>query len=516
MRNPGAAFVLLRRAAFVLLPCGILVAGLVFWWGDPALPPVDHGTGDAEPAPPVSVAREVLSHLPSLTSAEVVDDHGLTPGEVVDNADCTMLAGRGRASDAAIVVVPSPSGAQFAVLDGNGEVFGDALSFLPHQLHVGRQADGTLVAGLGDLRLNSRVFREPDTPEPVRIYVDGQIAYETPKALNFAIAPDGSSFYVHEPMAGGASRLVVRNLDLGNETHFDLGTGYAPASAYDSGYEVRYAKGSEEVVFARGGDNGRGLYQFYSVADEVVRSIRIGSTNRSIADVNVDIEIDDDVFMARMVSSEEGYFAYSPDAVSTGSTGTPEPWRIFRRRFGFDEEPSFTEVWSRQIDLRGYAGTMVESDDGRWLGLRAWDFVLLDAATGETVFEFPKVDDEGQLQRLASVLDEDATVVDAGTVTSESFRGDQLLMYRKIGSTRSCNAKAMNGLDQYYECIADLRRRGIFRTVLDVFELNTIGLDSQPRFRVEYDARNQCATGDFPLRGLQVHDGRLTFLRTKR
>lgn len=195
---------------------------------------------------------------------------------------------------------------------------------------------------------------------------------------------------------------------------------------------------------------------------------------------------------------------------------TPEPWRIFRRRFGFDEEPSFTEVWSRQIDLKGYAGTMVESDDGRWLGLRAWDFVLLDAATGEIVFEFPKVDDEGQLQRLASVLDEDATVVDVGTVTSESFRGDQLLMYRKIGATRSCNAKARNGLDHYYECIADLRRRGIFRTVLDVFELNTIGLDSQPRFRVEYDARNQCATGDFPLRGLQVHDGRLTFLRTKR
>ena len=425
-----------------------------------------------------------------------------------------MLSGRGRAASTAIVVVPSSAGARFEVLDGNGTVFGDALPFVPHRLYVGRRGDGSVVAGVGDLRLNSRVYREPDTPEPVRIYVGGQVAYETSKAWNFGVAGDGSSFWVHEPMAGAASRLLVRNLDLGNETHFDLDTYYAPASAYDPGYVARYATGTGEIVFENGGDHGRGLYRFYSVAGEEVRAIRVGPNHPFIAGADADIVVDDDAFMTHMVSSEEGYFAYPPREIA--KTGTPEPWRIVRRRFGYGDEPGAVDEWSLDIELAGYGGTMIVSDDGRWLGLKAWDFVLLDAETGETVFEFPEVDKTAQLARLASVLEHGATVADVGAVTSYSFRGEQLMLYRRLGSTKSCSARASSGLDDYHECVADLRRRGLYSTSLDVFDLNTIDLDSQPDFRVDYDERNQCAMGEFPLRGLQVHDGRLTFLTNHR
>ena len=95
------------------------------------------------------------------------------------------------------------------------------------------------------------------------------------------------------------------------------------------------------------------------------------------------------------------------------------------------------------------------------------------------------------------------------------------MLYRQIGTTRSCAPGRADGnpgrsLSDRYACVADLRRRGLYRTVLDVFDPDTIELDSQPDFRVDYDARNQCATGEFPLRGLQVHDGRLTFLTNRR
>ena len=57
---------------------------------------------------------------------------------------------------------------------------------------------------------------------------------------------------------------------------------------------------------------------------------------------------------------------------------------------------------------------------------------------------------------------------------------------------------------------------GLYRTVLDVFDLERLELDSKPIFRVDYDDRDQCAIGDFPLRGLQVREGRLTFLPDRR
>ena len=149
-----------------------------------------------------------------------------------------LLPGRGRANDTAIVILPTSEGAHFTVLDGNGEVFGDTLPFLPHEYHLGRRADGTVLAGFGDLRLNSRHFRDRDTPEPVRVYMDGQVIYESDKTWRFSVAPDGSSFYVHEPLAGGASRLIVHNLDELAERHFDMDRRYTPSNDYESGFGV--------------------------------------------------------------------------------------------------------------------------------------------------------------------------------------------------------------------------------------------------------------------------------------
>ena len=500
---------------------GGAVLALAVWFGwprpDPEVAPAPPAVAPAAPAVNVPVARK--SPPPSPPPAPSAPSAGLAPGGVIGNPDCKLLPGRGPAADAALVVVPGTSGSRFAVLDGDGEVFGDTLPFVPHHFRLGKRTDGTIVAGVGDLRLNSRVFREPNTPEPVRIYQDGRSIYETEKAWDFGVASDGSSFYVQEPLAGDGSRLVVGNLDAGTVAHIDLGTAYSGNHPFDRAYSVAYANGTNEIMFYKGGDYGRGLYSFHSVADGGVRTVRVGRTFASIADVVPDIVVEDDAFMASIVSSEEGYFAYA--LAKRAGTGTPVPWRIVRRRFGYGDEPEAIREWTLDIEISGYGGTMLPSDDGRWLGLEGWDFVLLDAATGEAVFEYPKVDKKAEFARLSTVLPDGATLADVGGVTAAIFRDGHLMFYRQIGtaSKRSCSLRGDSpggGLERYYDCMADLRRRGLYRTVLDVFDLDRLEPDGKPLFRVDYDERDQCATGDFPLRGLQVRDGRLTFLATRR
>ena len=508
-----------RKAALVLSALFLAALTLAVWWIQCDEAPISAPVSGEQPVerPAQALIDENAGSADRMhppLPEDVSEAAGWKPGDVIGNPECRMLAGRDAARDTALVVVPGDSGARLGVLDGNGLTYHASLPFVPHLLQLGKSASGSVVVGVGDLRLGSRVFREADTPEPVRIYQDGQVVYETEKAWDFGVASDGSSFYVQEPLAGDGSRLVVRNLAHGVEAHIDLGTAYPANNAYDRGFSVTYANRGREIVFKKGGDQGRGLYRFYSVRGEDVRTIRVGPIYPFIADGVADVVVDDNAFVAQIVSSEEGYFAYPPSTFA--STGTPEKWRIVRRRFGYGDEPDTDEEWSLDIELSGYGGTMIPSADGRWVGLKAWDFVLLDAATGETVFVFPEVDKKAQLARLASVLEKGATVADVGGVTSYSFRGGQLLLYRQIGSTRSCRGKSASGFEGYYRCVADLRRRGLYRTVIDVFDLHGIEMDSQPKFRVAFDERDQCATGDFPLQGLQVHDGRLTFLTTRR
>lgn len=390
-----------RKAAMVLsaLAAVSLVLTVAVWrfpHGESV--PLSRGHSVERPVRDRSAGVEPVGGMRPSMADDASDE--LKPEDVVGVPECQLLAGRGSARDTALVVVPGDSGTRLAVLYGNGLLYGVSLPFLPHILELGKRADGSVVAGVGDLRLSSGVFREPDTPEPVRIYQDGQLIYETEKAWDFGIASDGSSFYVQEPLAGAGSRLIVRDLNAGVEAHVDLGTRYSPWYAYDRGYSIAYANGAKEIMFHKGGDMGSGLYQFYSVADEGFRTLRVGGTFPAIADDGVaDIVVDDNAFMTKIVSSEEGYFAYPPSKFAT--LGSPDPWRIVRRRFDYGDEPGAADEWSLDIGLTGYGGTMIPSDDGRWLGLNAWEFVLLDAATGRPVFRFPKVDKTGALGERA-------------------------------------------------------------------------------------------------------------------
>ncbi len=103
----------------------------------------------------------------------------LRPEEVIGDIECNMKVGRGRASDSAVVLLPTFDGARFSVLDSDGALASGSLPFRPHIVELGMQLDGTPVLGFADLRLNSKVFRDADASEPVRILVGDQIVYES-------------------------------------------------------------------------------------------------------------------------------------------------------------------------------------------------------------------------------------------------------------------------------------------------------------------------------------------------
>ena len=121
----------------------------------------------APPAPPE----------PAAEGARPSVDEAFAPADVIGNLDCVMAVG-GPENDTAVVLLPGEEGgSRFAVLDSDGHLFGDALPFTPNHQRLGRRTDGAVVAGFGELGANFKQLRTPRTGGPVRIYLDGHVAY---------------------------------------------------------------------------------------------------------------------------------------------------------------------------------------------------------------------------------------------------------------------------------------------------------------------------------------------------
>ena len=403
-----------------------------------------------------------------------------------------------------MVTAPIEDGAKFAVVDDAGTLFTDALPFVPNHQRIGRRADGAVLVGFADLRLNSRTFRAANTPEPVLIYIDGQLAYGTDKAWDFDIAPDGSSFYVHEPIGGGASRLVIRNLNTREEAHFDLGFKYTPTNDYESGFGASYVADATEVVFSPtyASEPGRGLHRFYSVTGDV-RELKVGQAREPYAQADgAAPRIQIERSYAVLASSRRGYFAKRGKRTDGGY----RLWQLAGRDFQYG--PSDVHVrWTRELPLRGFGGHMSLSNDSRWLILGGWNFQVLDAATGDTVFEYPLAGDKASERlRLASVMMPEATVASVGGVVNSRIVDGALVLTRRIGSIAPCTT---GPAEDYDECVSGLRARGMYRSVLDVFHMDSIELDSQPDARFEFDYDAPCKRVESGSWQLQVRNDEL-------
>lgn len=455
------------------------------------------------------------------------------PSEVLANADCGIAAGWGMpAGDVALLVLPGGAGepgagARFAVLDERGTLFGGDLPFRPNHWRLGRRPDGGVVTAFGDLRLNSKVSRPPESPEPLRVYLDGGLVYKSEKAWNFGVARDGSSFFAVEPLAGRASRLVIRNLDLGVEIHHDLGAEFNPFTPAESPYGASYTRDAAEVAFwpPQQRDGVLGDHWFYPVGGgdpRVVRAVsaRTGMPLRSNAAADsvdprmVRIERVEDRREDRLVFDSSEVVYHIADKSPTWRGGGPfEVARYAYGGYGSADGPRRAEVWRRTVPM--HVATWSRAPDGPWLALRegARRVFVLDTSTGELVLTFPTVEDAARrvperlrwrqvpdgggmnhwqwawasatLARLRGVLGPEATVGDVGSLGGSWFEdGNRLVLSRSIG--------------EYPD----------IRTVHDVFEMETVGVDGGPAFRLEKD---DVACGLGGLRGLEMRDGRLVY-----
>ena len=488
---------------FGALALGVVAAGLWLLRGPREDPPLDAApAGAPPPADPEPSAAEspdpAPGAMPARSAARDPPYYGeLRPAEVLGNLECGMVPGWGAAAGTALVVVPHGPGAKFSAVDRDGAVFGDTVPFRPNHYSLGRREDGTPLVGLGALRLNSNQFRSPDSPEPVHIYFGGQLIYESNKAWDFLIARDASSFVVHEPSGGGASRLVVRDLARGEERHIDLGTRLMSVHAYESGLFIDYALGDQEIIVKQlehSDSRGIGTYWFYPVGEG--RSQRITIKGGS---------------SALVVSSREAYFMEQPDEAARWGV-----WRITKRRLDIGAGTT-EDLWSNVLDLRGGGDLRIISDDGRWLGVHGWDFHVLNAENGESVFEYPHAvgTEDRQLAMLSSVLGPDASPADIGPLVNITFRGNGMWFLRHFGSLK---CKELLGEWEPYDtvrfrqCVRDHRERGLYKAVYDVYDLDTLAADSQPAYRTEIFPETSCMEGNMPLRGLQNVDGKLTYL----
>ena len=455
----------------------VLVGLLLFFWlgGDlgerDSVAPSSPRLAQSERQPAVSSTRGTIRVAPLRRTRPVVEG-AFKPQEVIGNHDCRFRAGWGNAAGRGLVLLPEEGGTRFEVLDGEGRIFGDTLPFVPNHYQLTRHTDGSVLTGFGDLRLNSLVSRPEETPEPVRIYRDGSMIYETEKAWNFGLAPDGSAFFVVEPTAGMASRLVIHNLNQDTEYHQDLGYAYTP-SFDELPYGIRFTANSAEVMMFPSFVTGGKSHIFFPANGEDRRQITLEGRGAAVFE-----------------SMHRGYYAFPQ--------GKNEPWLIQKKEFRWADEsgsPGTMDVWSQEINLERFSETMRLSNDGAWLILKAWVIQVLDTQTGETVFTWPHASpyDQEQLARLSTVLPPDATIADVGGVGSLNIFDDQLLLYRKV------ERSAMR-----------------FDYSFDVFDMTGIVPDSKPNFRVPVSWGDRCLEGDFALRGLQDVDGALTYLTEKR
>ena len=466
---------------------------------DYVIPSTDSAAMDVESlltaeAPQVSYAVKSMSQ----------DEQSLmfTPDHVILNIECKMLTGEGAAKDVAVVTMPTEDGAEFVVLGNTGTLASGQLDFLPNHTQLGRRSDGSTVVGFGALRVDSRAWLPQDSDEPVRIYRDGHIVYETNKAWDFGVSEDGASFFLYQPSPGGHSRLVVNNIDTGTQVEHELGTKLTPSSGYwrERDHVPSFSLDGSEILFAPGrfGYRETRSYYVYPVGEGRKRRITVK-----------------DFWATLLTSSESGFFVQWPEERKTGESGYH--LQITKRRL--DPSTGDSEIlWTTRANVEIYKDFLALSQDGKWLGLDGQSYTVVDTSTGETVFSFPSSGTPSvKFARLAPVLPDGASEDDIGRQVSMGFKGNYLVGYRMQGDTSSCYDLVDETWDRValHECLKEMRRNGSYREFYDVYDLNNVEVEGSPAYATPAYSESSCIPANPPWRGLIDANGQLAFQATQ-
>lgn len=416
--------------------------------------------------------------------------------KLINEIDCTMQPGRGVSADLATLSVPFKNSAQILVVGEDGVVFESDLPFVPDYSRIGHHKDGSVLVGFGDMKMNYTDTNPREFDESVRIYLNGRVVYEGTRTWDFDITDDGSSFAVHEAISEVTSRLLIADLDQRKITYYHLGVDATPSDGYEPGCWMSFTREQTELqVWCFESDpGGGGTYHLYPLQGDTMRKVIVNSRRGTL-----------------LTSSGTGYFVDLPDTDKAKEFG--DVWKISRRKLNFETE-NVEDVWSRHYSFDSFHGTMAISENRSWLLLDGWRVHVLDTDTGDLKFKFPSTrDKESQLARLANVLPANATTSDLGRLGGVGFQGNLLSFYRSYGSIGSCSRVIRKHKDRLesLECKRQLRMKGRYRTVYDIYKMEDIEIDSLPNYRTEVYRDTSCNEATSTYRGLLNDDGRLVF-----
>lgn len=481
MRNEGHARTsLLRRvsgsawlATAILAACALLAA----WW---LVDDEPDSTSDAFTTEPVSDTRSPGGKTVDRSPAMAVP----TPEAVLADPQCRMVVGQRTASDTALVYLPLGDGAWFAVVNTFGVVFDGTLPLVPERPAVGKRPDGTILAGFG-------------LEDEVQVVHDGSVIYEFDDVWSYDIADDGSSFFVVEPLAGDASRLVVHNLELREEHHFDLGTTVTRTSR---GLDFRLAYSmdrAEVIVQPSGGGTSRFFPTLGGAPREVFVEHRPQGTFASDGILGM-LPRDLSIF----ATSEVSYHAHKVDDETRRQDDLR--WVVVRIEHDFGSGVgSSRQVWMRNLEFFRLV-SMQLSPSGGWLLLSdpLTGIEVLDTTDGQTVFSYPPRRDN----RLTMLRHFGRPSREA---YSGRFVGNQLFVRRHADGKEDAEDQAWDvevfELDRFAKTARKVRE----------FEVEPDAAETERSFAIrtslDPDAPTSCADHALLDRRLVVRDGRLTY-----
>lgn len=471
-----------RVSGPVWLMVAIVVAvAMLVWWviadGSNGSPASVGGEGREVVTTESSADDEVESS--ESRSVAVVANGTPTPHAVVADPKCRMVVGQRTESDIALVILPIGEGAWFALVDADGVEFDGTLTFVPEQLALGKRGDGTILAGFG-------------FEGEVQIVHGGRVIYELDDAWEFDIANDGSSFFVVEPMAGEASRLVVRNLDLRQEHHFDLGTTIVRA---DTGLDYVFSYSDDLAEVAATPASGRGgVNRFYPAVGGEHREVIVEGADTAVPRI-----------VSLFESSRTSYHVYN-EAVS--GLEPSQRWTIFKvqRDFG-GGSANGNVLWTHDLVAIGPLSIHVSEDRALVLLSGAVSSFVLRTTDGKPVFSYPP-------RRMIARMPDGGSRV----YPPRDEEGRRKRMSGRFVGNRAFFHKWIEGKPEEAMVVDEFEIApdgGSLRMVAR--EVRRTPDDSDLRFslRTELDPRNptSCTDHAFLDHRLEIRDGRLTYRR---
>jgi len=452
-----------------------VVVALAIWWipqGESSgSPPAAESANEARSTDPGHAVEDetVLGTSHPLAGAKP------TPDAVVADPNCRMVVGQRTASDTALVYLPLGEGAWFAVVNTFGVVLDGTLPFVPERPVVGKRPDGTILVGFS-------------LEDEVQIVHDGSVIYQFDDVWSYNIADDGSSFFVVEPLAGDATRLVVHNLELREEHHFDLGTSITRSNR-GLDFNLVYSTDRAEVIVQPSRGDG-GTSRFFPTAGGEPREVLVEHREGSLPK---DLSL--------FATSEVSYHAHQVGARDRNNL----LWNIVKveRDFGTDRGPG-SRVWTRDLEFLPLFFSMQLSPNGTWLLLSdpISGVEVLDTTDGATVFDYPRRRDI----RLSFFPRYSGRMVNREERFNAGFVGDRLFV------TRSLEGKPDEGWDvEVYELDPVTK---VVRRVRE-FKLEPGADETEESFAIRTSlapgAPLSCIDHALLDRRLVIVDGRLTY-----